>query len=405
MKTLTTECCIAGGGPAGMMLGYMLARAGIDVLVFEKWADFFRDFRGDTIHPSTMEILAELGLLDEFLALKHEEVRQMTGVLGNKRVVLADFSTLKVRCPFIAFVPQWDFLNLMRDKASQLPNFKLLMSTQVTDIKEEFGRVVGVRAQSNGEVIDINCELVVGADGRNSTVRKAAGLKVLEFGAPIDVLWFRISRKPDDPREPAGRFASGRMMVMLYRDDYWQCGFIIKKDSFEEMKELGVNWFRSEILELAPFLGDRVNEVSDLSHYNLLSVRVDRLEKWYKAGLICIGDAAHVMSPVGGVGINLAVQDAVAAANILIGAWKKRISEDDLAKIQKRRQWPTVATQRLQLFLHNRLINKVVSEGNSNRMALLFSMFNRFSLLRRIPSVLIGQGFRPEHVAAAPDSV
>lgn len=382
-----------------MMLGYMLARAGINVVVLEKWADFFRDFRGDTIHPSTMEILAELALLKDFLALKHEEVHQMTSVIGDKRVVIADFSTLKVRCPFIAFVPQWDFLNLLRDKASQFPNFKLLMSTQVIEIKEEAGRTVGIRAQSNGDMFDINCELVVGADGRNSTVRKAAGLKVLEFGAPIDVLWFRISRKPEDPREPAGRFAAGRMMVMLYRDDYWQCGFIIKKDSFEEMKERGITWFRSEILKLAPFLGNRVNEISDLSHLNLLSVRIDRLEKWHKNGLICIGDAAHAMSPVGGVGINLAVQDAVAAANVLIPAFQKgRISEDDLAKIQKRRQWPTVATQKLQLFMHNRLINKVVSEGNSNRMASVFSLFNRFSLLRRIPSVLIGQGFRPEHV-------
>jgi len=382
-----------------MMLGLMLARAGIRVIVLEKWPDFFRDFRGDTIHPSTMENLAELGLLDAFLKLKHEEVTRLTGIVGNERVTMADFSTLKVSCPFIAFVPQWDFLNLIRESASLYPNFKLLMGTQVVDIHEKDGQVTGLYASSKDEVYDIQCDLVVGADGRNSTVREKAELKVRDFGAPIDVLWFRISRKEEDPSEPAGRFASGRVMILLYRKDYWQCGFVIKKDSFEQMRELGVEWLRAEVLKLAPFLKERVNEITDLSSLNLLSVKIDRLERWYKPGLICIGDAAHAMSPVGGVGINLAVQDAVAAANVLVPAFKEnRLSVIDLAKIQKRRQWPTVATQRVQLFVQNRLINTIVNQGSTNRMASMLRLFNRFSLLRKIPSTIIGKGFRPEHV-------
>ena len=396
---MKTQCCIAGGGPAGMMLGYMLSEAGIDVTVLEKWPDFFRDFRGDTIHPSTMENLAELGILEDFLALKHEEVPQMTGVVGSRRIVLADFSTLKMRCPFISFVPQWDFLNLLRDKAQNNTKFRLLMNTAVTDVIEKDGKVSGVRAKSGDQQIDISCDLVIGADGRSSTVREKAGLTVQSIGAPMDVLWFRLTRKDTDPSEPAGRFGAGRIVVLIYRENYWQCGFVIKKDSLEQLKLRGLDSFRRELIELAPFLSDRVNEITDLDELKLLSVRVDRLRKWYKPGLICIGDAAHAMSPVGGIGINLAIQDAVAAANVLVPAFRRgQIMLSDLAAIQNRRQLPTVMTQAVQVFLQNRLINRVLSAKGSLRLNSILSTFNRFTFLRRLPALFIGKGFRSEHV-------
>ncbi|HEU4434842.1 MAG TPA: FAD-dependent oxidoreductase, partial [Pyrinomonadaceae bacterium] len=312
-----TTCCIAGGGPAGMMLGLLLARAGVDVVVLEKHSDFLRDFRGDTIHPSTLELMHELGLLEEFLARPHQKLYRLAGQVGNDSIPLADFSHLPTRCKFIVFMPQWDFLDFLADHAKTYPNFRLMMETEVVDLTKDNGRITGVVANTNGGPINISAHLTVGADGRHSIVRERAGLKVEVLGAPIDVLWFRLSRKPDDPTQVIGRFAGGKIMVMLNRDDYWQCGFVIPKGTFASLKQRGLEMFRQDLVSIASFLHDRVQEVRDWDQVKLLTVAVDRLTTWYREGLLCIGDAAHAMSPIGGVGINLAVQDAVAVANLL----------------------------------------------------------------------------------------
>src|SRR5580658_5097375 len=318
-ERITTRCCVAGGGPAGMMLGFLLARAGIDVIVVERWPDFFRDFRGDTIHPSTMELMDELGLLGEFLKLPHQEVRQLRAVIGGEEITIGDFSHLKVKCPFIALIPQWDFLNFIAAHAKQYPGFHLMMETEAQDLVEENGRVVGIRVKSHDRSFEIRAELVIAADGRHSTLRDRSGLQAESFGAPMDVLWFRLSRHTGDPGHVFGRVDQGKMIIMLDRGDYWQCGFLIRKGDFENIKQRGVDAFHQDIATVAPFLSDRTSEIREWDQVSLLTVAVDRLRQWYKDGLLCIGDAAHAMSPIGGVGINLAIQDAVAAANILAG--------------------------------------------------------------------------------------
>src|SRR6266545_2522674 len=316
-EAMSVRCCIAGGGPAGMMLGLLLARAGVDVVVLEKHADFLRDFRGDTVHPSTLEVMHELGLLEEFLKLPHQEVRELGGQIGEEFVKLADFSHLPTKCRFIALVPQWDFLDFLAEHARRYLTFKLIMQAEVADLIESEGRVAGVKTKTPDGPLDVYADLVVGADGRGSIVREKAGLEVQGFGAPMDVLWFRLSRKPSDGEQTLGRIVKGKMMVMLNRGDYWQCGYLIRKSEFENIKQRGIDAFRADVLSVAPFLRDRVNELNDWAPIKLLTVRIDRLLKWYRPGLLCIGDAAHAMSPIGGVGINLAIQDAVAAANIL----------------------------------------------------------------------------------------
>src|SRR5688572_21130842 len=309
-KVLQTTCCIAGGGPAGMMLGLLLARAGIDVVVLEKHADFLRDFRGDTIHPSTLELMHELGLLEEFLQRPHQKLHRLAGQIGNDSIPLADFTHLPTKCKFIVFMPQWEFLDFLADHARLYPNFRLMMEAEVVDLIEASGRISGVVAETKEGRVDINATLTIGADGRRSIVRERAGLKVEVLGAPIDVLWFRLSRKPNDPTQVIGRFAAGKIMVMLNRDDYWQCGFVIPKGTFEARKQRGLGPFHQDLVSIASFLQDRVAEIRDWDQVKLLTVAVDRLRKWYRDGLLCIGDAAHAMSPVGGVGINLAIQDA-----------------------------------------------------------------------------------------------
>ncbi len=315
--TIDTRCCIAGGGPAGMMLGFLLARAGVEVIVLEKHADFLRDFRGDTIHPSTLEVMHELGLLEDFLKRPHQELPQITGQIGDDTITLADFSHLPTKCKFLAFMPQWDFLNFLVEHAERYPAFRLMTNTEVTGLIEAGSQVCGVKAETLEGPLEIRADLIVGADGRSSVVRAASGLEVEHLGAPIDVLWFRLPRKPDDQGQALGRFANGKIMVMINRDTYWQCGYIIRKGALETIKQRGLAEFRQDILSLAPFLGDRIREIRDWEEIKLLTVLVDRLRKWYRPGLLCIGDAAHAMSPVGGIGINLAIQDAVAAANIL----------------------------------------------------------------------------------------
>jgi 2-polyprenyl-6-methoxyphenol hydroxylase-like FAD-dependent oxidoreductase len=398
-QTLTARCCIAGGGPAGMMLGLLLARAGVDVVVLEKHADFLRDFRGDTIHPSTLELMWELGLLDDFLRLPHQEVRTLYAGIGGVTYPVADFSHLPEHCQFIALMPQWDFLNFIAESAGRYPTFALKMRAEATDLIEEEGAVVGLRAATPEGPLEVRVDLVIGADGRHSTVRRCAGLAVKELGAPIDVLWFRLTRRPDDPDETLGRFDAGHIFVMINRGDHWQCAFVIPKGTLERLRAAGLPAFRVSIAQLAPSVADRVGEIADWDAVKLLTVQVDRLERWYRPGLLCIGDAAHAMSPVGGVGINLAIQDAVAAANILAAPLRDgRVSLDDLARVQKRREWPTRVTQRFQILVQNRIIARVLSGQRAFTAPLPVKLLARCPMLRRIPARLVGVGVRPEHV-------
>lgn len=396
---ITTRCCVAGGGPAGMMLGFLLARAGIDVTVLEKHADFLRDFRGDTIHPSTLEIMGELGLLDEFLKLPHFKEDALSGTFGPTTFTFVDLSHLPTRCKFIALMPQWDFLNFLADHGKRFASFHLRMRHEVTGLIEEGGRVAGVRAQSPDGPLAIRADLVVGCDGRHSTVRAAAGMQVEDLGAPMDVLWFRISHRAGDPEHTMGRFEAGRIMVMINRGDYWQCAYVIPKGGIDDVHRAGLDAFRASLAASVPAFADRAAEIMDWDQVKLLTVAVDRLTTWYKAGLLCIGDAAHAMSPIGGVGINLAVQDAVAGANLL---WEPlargRPSEDDLARVQKRRMFPTRVTQWLQVKAQNNVINRALQAKQQLEAPWLVRMFERFPYLRRFPAHLLGLGVRPEHV-------
>jgi 2-polyprenyl-6-methoxyphenol hydroxylase-like FAD-dependent oxidoreductase len=398
-ETITTQCAIAGGGPAGMMLGFLLARAGIDVVVLEKHADFFRDFRGDTIHPSTLEIMYELGILDDFLKRPHQELRELAGQIGDERVILADFSHLPTHCRFIALMPQWDFLDFLADHGRLYPNFHLRMQARVTDLIMEQGRVLGLYAETPDGPLEIRADLVVGADGRHSDVRARAGLKVEDFGAPMDVLWFRLAKRPEDGEQTLGRIQAGVVFVTLDRGDYWQCAYVIPKGGFEELSRRGLEAFRAAIVGLNPAFSSRVQEIGSWDDVKLLTVTVDRLKRWHRPGLLCIGDAAHAMSPIGGVGINLAVQDAVAAANLL---WeplgKGRVPVDQLGSVQARREWPTKMMQAVQLFVQRCIISSVLSMTAQPRPPFVVTLFNRVPFLRRFPARLIGMGFRPEHV-------
>ncbi len=399
-QTIRTTCCIVGGGPAGMVLGFLLARAGVDVQVLEKHADFLRDFRGDTIHPSTFELMYELGVLEDFLRRPHQELTSIAGVIDDTTVTIADFSHLPTHCKFVGLMPQWDFLNFVAEKARAYPEFHLRMESEVTDLILENGRVVGVRAKPKQGPMEVRADLTVGADGRHSTVRKQAGLKVIDLGAPIDVLWMRIPRDKTDPEQTLGRFQAGKILVMLNRGDYWQCAYVIAKGTFDEMKREGLPAFRKGLLELAPSLGSRTEALKDWSDISLLSVSVDRLRDWSRTGLLCIGDSAHAMSPVGGVGINLAIQDAVAAANALAQALLDRAPLDELCRaVQKRREFPTKMTQSAQLFAHKNFIRPALSHKEEVRkLPLALRLLKKFPMLRRIPARVIGLGVRPEHI-------
>jgi 2-polyprenyl-6-methoxyphenol hydroxylase-like FAD-dependent oxidoreductase len=399
LNTISVQCCIAGGGPAGMMLGLLLARAGVSVVVLEKHADFLRDFRGDTLHPSTLEIMHELGVLERFLQLPHQQVSRINARFGDLAFTVADFSHLPTQCRYIAFMPQWDFLNFLVEEGSRYPGFQVRMNADVTDLVESDHAVIGLRAETPTGPLDVRAPLVVGADGRHSIVRKRAGLVVEEFGAPMDVLWFRLSRQSVDPADPMGRFDAGRIFIMLNRGDYWQCGFVIAKGTLNEVRAQGLHTFRASVAKLAPFAADRVQELHDWDSIKLLTVQVDRLRQWYRPGLLCIGDAAHAMSPVGGVGINLAIQDAVAAANLLAQPLRDgRTTNADLAKVQARRAWPTEMTQRVQLLVQNRIIRGVLGSTGPIRPPFAVRLIARFPILRRIPGRMIGMGVRPEHV-------
>src|ERR1041385_8978352 len=399
ISTIETRCCIAGGGPAGVVLGYLLARAGVDVVILEKHADFFRDFRGDTIHPSTLEVVYELGLLDEFLKLPHQEIREFAGQMGDELIPLADLTHLPTHCKFPGFMPQWDFLNFFAAQGKKYPQFHLMMEAGVTDLIVEGNDVAGVKANTPGGEIEVRATLTVGCDGRSSTVRERARLQVESLGAPIDVLWFRVSRRQDDPGQVLGRFIPGKILVMLNRDEYWQCAFVIRKGAFAEIKQRGIEAFRADIISVAPFLKGRAHEINDWEQIKLLTVLVDHLRKWYRQGLLCIGDAAHAMSPVGGVGINLAIQDAVATANILARPLAENyVSLSHLQKVQWRREFPTRVTQRAQVILQERVLSAVLGTQEKFRAPWFLRLFKTFPMLRRIPARLIGLGVRPEHV-------
>jgi 2-polyprenyl-6-methoxyphenol hydroxylase-like FAD-dependent oxidoreductase len=380
-----------------MMLGFLLARAGVSVIVIEKHADFLRDFRGDTVHPSTLEMMYELGLLDEFLKLPHSVVKQISLQIGKDRVIVGHFEHLPVHCKFIALMPQWDFLNFIADRGRRYQTFDLLMQTEAIDLIEENGCVAGVRAKSPEGELEIRAELIVGCDSRHSTIRTKAGLKSDDYGAPMDVMWFRLSHRPGDSEETVGHIESGRMMVMLNRNDYWQCAYVIPKGTAEEVRSAGLDKFRQAIADMSPFVRDRLGEIESWDQVKLLTVAVDRLRRWFRPGLLCIGDAAHAMSPIGGVGINLAVQDAVAAANILAQPLRHgTMTIETLESVQRRREFPTRFTQRLQLVLQNNIIGPAL-EGRRPEAPFFMKML-QWPLLRRIPGRLLALGTRPEHI-------
>jgi 2-polyprenyl-6-methoxyphenol hydroxylase-like FAD-dependent oxidoreductase len=392
-------CCIAGGGPAGVMLGLLLARAGVATLVLEKHRDFLRDFRGDTIHPSTLQVMHELGLLDDFLALPHQEIRELHGIVGDSDITIADFRHLPTRCRFIALMPQWDFLDFLAAQGVRLPGFHLGMEAEVTDLIDEGGRIVGLRGQTPAGSFAVRADLVVGADGRHSVVRERAGFAVEHLGAPIDVLWMRLSKQAGDPSQTAGRLNYGRLLVMLDRGDYWQCAFVIRKDGYAAVRAKGLDAFRDDMIRLAPFLRDRVAELRDWEDVKLLTVAVDRLERWWRPGLLCIGDSAHAMSPIGGVGINLAIQDAVAAANILVPPLRDgTLADRHLAMVERRRTLPTRLTQALQVTIQQRVLDPVLGSDKPIAAPWPVRLFNNLPFLRRIPARLVGLGIRPEHV-------
>jgi 2-polyprenyl-6-methoxyphenol hydroxylase-like FAD-dependent oxidoreductase len=396
---LRTQCCVVGGGPAGMMLGFLLARAGVSVVVLEKHPDFLRDFRGDTVHPSTLEIIYELGLLDQFLKLPHRTVGQLSLQIGNERVRMIDLTHLPTQCKYVALMPQWDFLNFLAEHGRRYQQFDLHMRAEVTDVIEEGDRITGVRANTPDGELTIRADLVVGCDGRHSTVREKAGLEPDDYGAPMDVLWFRIARRDSDGADVFGHIEAGAMLVMLDRGDYWQCAYVIPKGGIEQVKARGIEAFRNRVVALSPFLADRIGELKSFEDVKLLSVMVNRLRQWWRPGLICIGDAAHAMSPVGGVGINIAVQDAVAAANRLAAPLRTgKADSADLQAVQARRDFPARMTQKIQLTMQNRIIGPALQGTREPKAPLLFKLLDAFPLLQRIPARLLALGIRPEHV-------
>jgi 2-polyprenyl-6-methoxyphenol hydroxylase-like FAD-dependent oxidoreductase len=382
-----------------MMLGFLLARAGVRVVVLEKHADFLRDFRGDTVHPSTLELIHELGLLDEFLKLPHRTIDRLSMQIGKRRIRLIDLTRLPTQCKFIALMPQWDFLNFLADHGRRYSQFDLRMRAEATDLIEQADRVAGVRVRTPDGELTVYADLVVGCDGRHSTVREKARLQTDDYGVPMDVLWFRITRRDSDGVDVFGHIEAGALLVMLDRGDYWQCAYVIPKGGIDRVKANGIETFRNRVVALSPFLADRIRELRSFDDVKLLSVTVNRLRQWWRPGLICIGDAAHAMSPIGGVGINIAVQDAVAAANRLAAPLKAgTATSGHLQAIQARRDFPARMTQKIQLTMQNQIIGPALQGTRDPKPPLLFKLFDAFPTLRRLPGRLLALGIRPEHV-------
>ncbi len=399
--TIETSCVIAGGGPAGMMAGLLFARAGVGTIVLEKHADFLRDFRGDTIHPSTLQAMDDLGLYDQFLALPHQEATQLSAQFGTESFPIADFSHLPTRAKFIALMPQWDFLNFVAGEAAKYPNFRLVMQADVEGLIEAQGKVGGVTAQTPQGPLEIRAALTIGADGRHSTVRAKAGFQPKDIGAPMDVLWFRLKRRDSDPSELFGRMAPGKFLVMINRGDYWQCGYVIPKDGFAALRATDVAVLRDNVASLAPFVADRVDALQSWDNVSPLTVTVDRLPLWHKPGLLCIGDSAHAMSPVGGVGINLAIQDAIAAANILAPVLARGETPSDalLATVQKRREPAVKLVQAFQVLVQKRVISNVLGHTDAPLTPPWpLRLLKLFPWLRRWPARFVGLGYRPERI-------
>ncbi|WP_281848531.1 FAD-dependent oxidoreductase [Dyella sp. GSA-30] len=398
--SIKTTCCIAGGGPAGMMLGYLLARGGVQTVVLEKHQDFLRDFRGDTVHPSTLEVMHELGLLDALLKVPHQKLERISGWFGPNKIDIADFTNLKVRCPYIAFMPQWDFLNFLAAEGRRFPHLQVFMKAEAMELIREQGRVVGVRAQTEQGMTEIRADLTVAADGRHSRLRELAGLELHDRGAPIDVLWFRVKRDSSRFDQTFTHVGEGKIMITLDRGDYWQCAYVIPKGGAEQTRQRGLEAFRADIASIAEELAPHMHEIESWDDVKLLEVKVNRLEQWSMPGFLCIGDAAHAMSPVGGVGVNLAVQDAVATANLLGEALRQgRLTDDDLLKVQHRRLFPTRTTQAFQVAVQNRILDPVLSGSNAElEPPLPLRLLSRHRWLRGMAARAVGMGVRPEHV-------
>jgi 2-polyprenyl-6-methoxyphenol hydroxylase-like FAD-dependent oxidoreductase len=392
-----SDVVIVGGGPAGMIAGLLFARAGIETVVLEKHKDFLRDFRGDTIHPSTLQLFHELGLLDALLQRDHVKVAQLYGRVAGETLPIADFRHLPVVAPYIALMPQWDFLDFVAEAAARYPGFTLRRCTEATEALEEDGRIVGVRTAA-GDVYRAR-HLVIAADGRHSVLRRGAGLPIETIGAPMDVFWFRLPKRADAENETVGVFEAGRIFVLIDRRDYWQCAFVFPKGSVGTIRAEGLDAFRRRVAGIGPETAG-VEAITSWDDVKLLTVTVDRLTRWYKPGLLFIGDAAHAMSPIGGVGINLAVQDAVAAANILAGPMAAGEAIDPLLDaVQRRRMLPTRLTQAVQKLVQDRVIAPLLEDdAKLDHPPALLALLARVPLLRRLPARMVGLGFRPEHV-------
>ncbi|MEO5969941.1 MAG: FAD-dependent oxidoreductase [Bdellovibrionia bacterium] len=397
--SIVTQACIVGGGPAGMMAGLLLARAGVEVVVLEKHKDFFRDFRGDTVHPATLELLHELGMLQEFLKRPHQELRKLDVQFGTEVTTICDFSHLPTHCRFMAIMPQWDFLDLIAQEAKKYGRFQLIMEANVTQLIIENKKVLGVKAIIPSGLLDVRAELTLGTDGRHSIVRSCAKLPIYDIGAPIDVLWMQISRRSSDREQPLARFNYGSGLATITRGTYYQCGLLIKKGGLAEIKKKGLPALRRKIVQIAPSFRDRIGELKSWDDIKHLSVEINRLRQWWRPGLLCIGDAAHAMGPQGGIGINLAIQDAVAVANMLAKPLRSGlVTTKHLRSVQKRREFPTRFYQGLQRILQKRVFDKAFENSGKPSPPWSFRLFQTFPILQRIPARIIWMGARPEHI-------